>query len=160
MKYLTMIRAITLLHQHQREVKAVEHAGRRVEYIEATREDVALANRLTDEVLGRSLDELPPVTRRLLHLVDAMVKEEATRRGMMPADVRFTRREVRERTGWGNTQLKIHLRRLEELEYVVAQRGGRSASFVYELRYEAKAPTAGASCRASSATTTESGRGQ
>ncbi len=35
-KYLTLIRAIALLHQHQREVKAIEHEGRVVEYIEAT----------------------------------------------------------------------------------------------------------------------------
>lgn len=136
MKYLTLIRAIALVHQYQREVKVVEHAGRRVEYIEATREDIAMANRLADEVLGRSLDELPPVTRRLLHLIEAMVQGAADKQGLGRADVRFTRREVREHTSWGNTQLKVHLGRLEELEYLVVHRGGRGSSLVYELRYE------------------------
>ena len=34
MKYLTLIRSIALLHQHQRPVKTVEHRGRTCEYIE------------------------------------------------------------------------------------------------------------------------------
>jgi hypothetical protein len=50
MKYLTLIRALTLLHQHQREVKTVEHHGEHVEYIEATTKDVELATRLAQEV--------------------------------------------------------------------------------------------------------------
>ena len=66
MKYLTLIRAIALLHQHQRPRKTVEHRGRTLEYIEVTLDDIAVANRLAHEVLGRSLDELPPQTRRLL----------------------------------------------------------------------------------------------
>ncbi|MDT8486080.1 DNA primase, partial [Escherichia coli] len=46
MKYLTLIQPIALLHQYQREIKRVEHRGQVVEYIEVTREDIALANRL------------------------------------------------------------------------------------------------------------------
>jgi hypothetical protein len=42
---------------------------------------------------------------------------------------------VREATGWGDTQLKIHLHRLEEMEYLLAHRGGRGQSFVYELAF-------------------------
>ncbi|MGH7341273.1 MAG: DNA primase, partial [Candidatus Rokuibacteriota bacterium] len=60
MKYLTLIRAIALLHQYQRPVKTAHHDGRAVRYIEVTKADVATANRLAHEVLGRSLDELPP----------------------------------------------------------------------------------------------------
>ena len=55
MKYLTLIRAIALLHQYQREIKRVEHRGQVVEYIEVTREDIALANRPAHEILGRTL---------------------------------------------------------------------------------------------------------
>jgi DNA primase catalytic core len=133
MKYLTLIRAIALLHQYQREVKTAHHEGRSVRYIEVTRDDIAVANRLAHEVLGRSLDELPPQTRRLLGLLDRLVAERAEAQGLDRADVRFTRREVRETTGWGDTQLKVHLRRLVELEYVLAHAGGRGQSFAYEL---------------------------
>lgn len=64
-KYLTLIDTIALLHQHQREVKTVRHAGTDLAYIEVTLADIECANRLVHEVLGRSLDELPPVTRRV-----------------------------------------------------------------------------------------------
>jgi hypothetical protein len=134
-KYLTLIRTIALLHQHQRPAKAVQHNGKRLEYIEVTLDDIAVANRLTAEVLGRSLDELPPQTRRLLLLVNAMVAAECKRQQIERADYRFSRRDVRAVTGWGNTQLRLHLGRLEELEYLLAHRGGRGQSFVYELAF-------------------------
>jgi DNA primase catalytic core len=135
MKYLTLIRTITLLHQHQRPRKMVEHNGRAVEYIEVAISDIAVANRLAHEVLGRSLDELPPQTRRLLLTVDEMVTAECERQKMERSDYRFSRRDVREATGWGDTQLKTHLHRLEELEYLLVHRGGRGQSIVYELMF-------------------------
>ncbi len=133
MKYLTLIRSVALLHQHQRPHKTVEHRGRTVEYIEVALNDIAMANRLAHEVLGRSLDELPPQTRRLLLAVDEMVTAECERQKMERSDYRFSRRDVREFTGWGDTQLKTHLHRLEELEYLLIHRGGRGQSIVYEL---------------------------
>jgi DNA primase catalytic core len=135
MKYLTLIRTIALLHQYQRPRKTVEHRGRAVEYIEVTLADIATANRLAHEVLGRSLDELPPQTRRLLLAVDEMVAAECKRQKMERSDYRFSRRDVRAYTGWGDTQLKVHLHRLEELEYLLIHRGGRGQSLVYELMF-------------------------
>jgi DNA primase catalytic core len=131
-KYLTLIRAIALLHQHQRPVKTAEG----VSYIEATLADIEIANRLAHEVLGRSLDELPPQTRRLLVLIDAKVVEECERLKIERCDFRFSRKQVRAWCEWGSTQLKVHLHRLEELEYLLVHRGGRGQSFVYELVFE------------------------
>lgn len=139
MKYLALIRAIALLHQQQRERKTATHNGQALEYIEATLDDIATANRLAHEVLGRSLDELPPQTRRLLLLIDEMVSAECERQETQRADFRFSRRDVRQHTKWGDTQLRVHLRRLEELEYLLVHRGGRGQSFVYELQFERQA---------------------
>ena len=136
MKYLALIRSIALLHQYQRPHKSASYRGQELEYIEVTKEDIATANRLSHEVLGRSLDELPPQTRRLLLFIDEMVSAECERQKIERTDFRFSRRDVRQHTKWGDTQLRVHLRRLEELEYLLVHRGGRGQSFVYELVFE------------------------
>jgi hypothetical protein len=97
-KYLTLIEAIALLHQYQRPVKSDTRHGKTKEYIEATLADVALANRLASEVLGRSLDELPPQTRRLLALLDEMVKRETGRLKVERCEP--FQMHVRAATGW------------------------------------------------------------
>ena len=138
-KYLALIDAVALVHQHQREIKTVDHRGATVEYLEVELSDVEVANRLAGEVLGRSLDELPPQTRRLLELLDRMVAEAAERDDVERGQVRFTRRQVRRETGWRDTQLRLHLGRLADMEYLLIHQGGRGRSFVYELLYEEKA---------------------
>jgi DNA primase len=136
-KYLTLISAVALLHQHQRARKhATGPDGREVAYVEATVADVALANRLANEVLGRSLDELPPQTRRLLELLDGIVSPTAAERAVDRAEVRLTRRELRERTGWSDTALKVHLARLVDLELVLAHRPERGGQWCYELCWD------------------------
>jgi hypothetical protein len=140
-KYLTLIDTIALLHQHQREVKAHQRPGHDdqiIEYIEVTLADIELANRIAHDVLGRSLDELPPQTRRLLCLIDAHVSTECARQTIRRSDVRFSRRALREAIAWGDTQLRLHLTRLVELEYVLAHREGPGGKYVYELAYEVK----------------------
>ncbi len=136
LKYLTLIQTIALLHQHQRERKTTTHRGERIEYIEVTLADIALANDLAHEVLGRSLDELAPQTRRMLDLIDAWVMRECAARQLGRAELRFSQRAVREFTGWTDFQVKTHLRKLVELEYVLVHRGGRGQCFVYELLYD------------------------
>ncbi len=135
-KYLTLIESIALLHQYQRPVKAETRFGRTKEYIEVLPSDIVLANRLAAEVLGRSLDELPPQTRRLLELLDGMVTEVSGKNGVDRADLRFTIRDIRRATGWSHDQVWRHMQRLVFLEYVLVHRGGRGQSFVYELLYD------------------------
>jgi DNA primase len=135
-KYLTLIDTIALLHQYQRELRSAEHDGQRIEYVEVTLADIEVANKLAHEALGRSLDELSPQTRRLLELVSRMVEKHCTAQAITRADYRFSRREVREHAGWSDFQVKMHMHKLEELEYVLVHRGGRGQSFVYELVYD------------------------
>jgi len=130
-----LIQAITLLHQYQREVKQIQHQGKAVEYIEVALSDIELANRLANEVLGRTLDELPPQTRNLLSLIYAMVANRCKMLSMSQSDYRFSRRDIREQCQWSDTALKVHMARLVELEYLLAHRGGRGQSYTYELLY-------------------------
>jgi hypothetical protein len=86
-------------------------------------------------VLGRSLDELAPQTRKLLGFLSAMVGEKCVRLKFEQPECFFTQREAREFTGWSDAQVKRHLQKLVEMEYVLTHRGGRGQSFVYELLY-------------------------
>jgi len=134
-KYLTLIDTIAFIHQHQREIKTAQRGEQAIEYIEVMLSDIELANRIAHDVLGRSLDELPPQTRRLLKLIDGYVLAECERLKVKRADFRFSRRALREAITWGDTQLKMHLARLAELEYLVTHRS-KNNGFEYELVYD------------------------
>ncbi|MEI7240317.1 CHC2 zinc finger domain-containing protein [Pectobacterium brasiliense] len=140
MKYLTLIQSIALLHQYQREVKQVEHRGTVIEYIEVERSDIVLANRLAHEILGRTLDEMPPQTRKLLLLIQGMVNQLAHTQSKKPGEVRFTRRDIRNATQWSDSQLKLHCLRLAEMEYLLVHGGSRGHLLQYELLWDGTVP--------------------
>ena len=123
-KYQLLIDALAVLFQHQRERKTI--GGR--EHIVATLDDIARANELAHDALGRGLDDMPPQIRRLLGLIQNMEKEKAGP---------WRRRDLRAFTGWSDTALKVHLGRLVELEYVLTQRDpAHLQGLVYELIFD------------------------
>jgi len=136
-KYLTLIEAVTLLHQLQRPIEDDALAG---PHLKTTLEDIALANRLAPEVLGRSLDELPPQTRSLLENIKTMVAETCEARKIDQEKARFTRREVREATGSSETQVRLHLQRLEDFEYLARRHDRNGIGCVYELLVDCRQP--------------------
>lgn len=140
-KYLALIDAIALLHQHQRKVGVIEVDGAAVDYIEVTEADIALANRLAHAVLGRSLDELPPQTRRVLASLDAWVTQQVAGTDTPRGDVQFTRRTVRGVLGLSDTQLRVHLERLVTLDYVAVHGGKMGQRFAYSLLFDGDAGT-------------------
>jgi DNA primase len=119
-KYLGLIRAVALAHQQQRVRKQVDVEGKTVTYIEATEADVALAERLCADVLTSTTDELSPATRNVYSAIEHFAEAH---------EGRFTRRQLREATGLGDSQLKVHLGRLVDLEYVAVERAGPSTSY-------------------------------
>jgi len=135
-KYLTLIDTITLLHQYQREIKSVTHHNQVIEYVEVSVDDIALANELAHEILGRSLDELPPPTRKLLQQLHDLVANKMADESIRRCDVRFTRKELREACGLSDKQVRVHLERLVELEYVFAHSGKNGQRFIYELAFD------------------------
>jgi hypothetical protein len=70
-----------------------------------------------------------------------MVTKRAEAQGLDRCDVRFTRREVRDDTGWSDFPVRMHLEKLTELEYLLVHRGGPGQRFVYELLYDGQGGT-------------------
>jgi hypothetical protein len=134
-KYLTLINVVAFLHQHQRTIHQRELEGETCRYINVARHDIAVANGLAGEVLGRSLDELSPQTRNLLSKLHEFV-DTGCRTTRVPRDAfRFTRRDLREAIHWSDSQIQKHLGRLVDLEYVLVHRGRNGQRYVYELLY-------------------------
>lgn len=132
-KYLALINSIALLNQHQRRVKRAARESIEVEYVEVEIEDIALANELAQAVLARSLDELAPPVRGMYEAMRAVCEAEAKARGCLAPDVRLSRREIRELTGWSDWQVRTYCEQLVELEYLHATVSGNGKPALYQL---------------------------
>ena len=117
-------------------IRTVQSGGKSIEYVEVTLDDIALANTLAHEVLGRSLDDLPPQTRRVLGLIETYVAEQVQLQDLPRRDVRFTRRELRGRCGMSDAAIRVHLERLVAMEYVRTTAGRNGQRFEYELSFD------------------------
>ncbi len=140
-KYLTIIAAVAFLRQMRKAIRTYANTGTELEYIEVELDDIEIANRITHHVLGRSLDELTPPSRRLLDEIHRLVQEEKGGNGGGERDggeeIRLTRRGIREYTRWSEYQLRAHIDQLIELEYLIPVTGGkRGRQYRYELLYD------------------------
>ena len=138
-KYLNLIKAVAFLRQMQKPIQTRGGNGTQVEYIEVDVDDIRIANELAHEILGHSLDELSRPGRDLLLLLDDLLKER-TQDSEDAAERRshftFTRRDIREFTGWANSRVHRYLRELVDLEYVLAESGRNGATYRYRLAYD------------------------
>jgi hypothetical protein len=132
-KYLNLILAVAYLYQYQRKHHSIEHEGKTIEYINVTLADIERANTIANEVLGRSLDELPPPSRALLKLIRKMVLDACKEKKIKPQQYHFTRRDIRQFSGWSDFQVKTHIKQLEDLEYIYPVMGKKGKEYVYEL---------------------------
>ena len=137
-KYLTLINTITLLHQYQREIKTAQIGGQSYPYLEVTRHDIALANRIADWALGRSIDELPGPTRRLLMELHDWIGTEARKLRIAPTDFIFNRRQAREALQWNTTWLRHQLEHLVAHEYVIPHGRGQGRLHRYSLLFDGR----------------------
>lgn len=120
-KYLGLIKATTFLHQYQRESLTTFIDGRDYAYIEVDLADIERANTLAAEVMGQSPDDMPVSSRQLLDLIHKMVSRLAMERELPVTKISFTRRMIREYTGWSNWQVRTYLPPLLDYEYLVLQ---------------------------------------
>jgi len=137
-KYLNLIRAVAFLRQMQKEVKYEVQDKNRLPYIDADLADIRIANKLASEILGRSLDELSRPGRALLMLLDDMVEHrtEGSASACPRTEHSFTRRNIREFTGWSDTRVYRYLKELVFLEYILLLSGQNGIRHHYRLAYE------------------------
>jgi DNA primase len=127
-KYLQLILAVTFLHQMQRPVRHDLVLG---DYVEATLDDIAIANDVAHQVFGNSLADLSQPGRDLLRLIEDFMGQKAA---SAAADKdTFSRRELREAIHWGDTRLRVHLKELVNLEYVAPLSGRFGVAYHYRL---------------------------
>ena len=130
MKYLGLIEASALLHQHQRDRRSVTHYGETVEHIVATLDDIALANRIAKEILIKPKGQASPQGVKLFKEIRGMLVNGSGAKG---GEKHFNRRRLREHTGWSDWQVRTHLQELVELEYLHVRQGKFGKEYVYEL---------------------------
>jgi len=140
-KYLNLIRAIALLRQLAKPIKTWAGNGQAREYIEVDREDIKLANELTTELLGQTLDELSRPGYDLLMQLEKMAKPDPSTTPEPPTATakrksHFSRREIREATGWSQARVHRYLTELVELEYVLMESGRNGTLQSYRLAYD------------------------
>jgi DNA primase catalytic core len=132
-KYLGLIRALAFLHQHQRKIQSVTHRGEVLQYVEVEPSDIERADALMREVLGPTTDERSPQALRLLDLINRLTAERAAEDKLSWDKVWWTRRQLREQSGWRQRQLRAALRQLVDLEYVAQRGGGLGRTEFYQV---------------------------
>jgi DNA primase catalytic core len=133
-KYLDLICVMALAHQYQRKVhSAVDGDGQLFQFIEATRDDVERVDSLLGDLLAASTDEVTPQARRLLVLVGEMTLRQARAEETSWERVWWTRRAIREQTGWSDRQVRQALHLLADLELLQVRGGGTGRTTFYQM---------------------------
>ncbi len=147
-QYLNLIDAVAFLNQMKKEVKTNSSTDPTdptdpTKYIEVDENDIKLANKIAIEVLGKSLDELSIPARNLLELIEKFIDERHSQLKEKNSDelirkqsITFTRRELREFTGWSKTRVQVHLKELISMEYILMESGRANTLQHYILVYQ------------------------
>ena len=100
---------------------------------------MAIVNELANEGLGRSIHELPPQTQSFLEQLHVNVGRMCQEHHVERPALWFGRRAILDWTHLSMTQVRKHLSRLLDYEYVLAHRARNGESYEYELQYNGEA---------------------
>jgi hypothetical protein len=145
-KFLSLVKAIALLHQYQRKTGTLKRLDDTcIDFVQATQRDIDLALELGKVVFTRNLDDVSPIGRTLLAeiITLAQQKYEALKRldsesTVLLCEVPFTRKELRQRIGWSETQVRQNIEPLVELGYLGRIGGRQGSTFRYVLLDDGK----------------------
>ncbi len=135
MRFLNLIEAVTYLHQFQRDTKIMTDkvTGEVIKYVESSIDDYKIAYDIIKKILAATLDEMPKNSRDLLAIIQEYVKMKQKKTKLTVERITFTRREIREYSKWSNDQIKNHIKKLEDMEYLIVTKGARGQQYVYAL---------------------------
>jgi DNA primase catalytic core len=135
-KYLALIKTIALLRQYQKEIKIGFSENESFEYIEVELKDIETANKIANEILGHSLSEMSPPSRRLLEEIKKLVDKKCREENISQEKCVISRRDIREYSRWSEYQIRAHIGELEELEYLIPVAGRQGKRFTYILAWD------------------------
>ena len=140
-KYISLIRTITFLNQYQRKTGTVKRLDdSTVDYVLVDDADVKLAKKLGSQVFHRNVDDVSPTGRTLLkHISQFLLEKQEKHLADNPDEIYllnqipFTRKELRERIGWSEPQVRQNIKPLVELGYLAVLNGRQGSAYRYFL---------------------------
>jgi DNA primase len=133
-KVLSLVRAIALLSQRQREARTMTMSeGEVIEYLDIQDADWKRAEPLIAYLMEFSQDQLPAPSRALLSQIERLARERSRELSQPSGEISFSRRELMAATGWSLWQLKTYLPPLVEHEYLWVRQGRKGQEYRYEL---------------------------
>lgn len=137
-KLLNLIAAVAFLRQMTKEIRTLDGKKGNTAYIDVDSDDMHIAHSLAERVLHGNVDDLNPVSSDLLCEVRRMIAarvtagtEEGTPE--RPEEVVFTRRELREFSGWPHTRVRRYLVELVDMEFITKVSGRTGSAYRYRL---------------------------
>ena len=116
-----------------------------MEYVQAMQRDVDLALELGRHVFARNVDDVSPRGRKLLAEILTLVtrkhgslQAQDPKRELFLFEVTFTRKELRETTGWSETQVRQNIEPLVGLGYLGKLAGRQGSACRYVLLDDGK----------------------
>ncbi|MBU0765310.1 MAG: toprim domain-containing protein [Bacteroidetes bacterium] len=116
--YLTLIKAITYLHQYRLPKKRDKEG---TEYIETTLDHIAIANELSKELLLRKSDELSGGLRIFFENLKSIIKKD----GQQPEQTGFYAKDIRQKLRLNPMRVNRYLRDLEMRSYIQRTGGNK-----------------------------------
>jgi len=109
-------------------------SGNSIEYIECTSNDYKTAyDLLKDGILDNTLDDIPRQARELLNLIKNYLEKSADKENLPVHKRIFTRKDIREYTGWTFVQIRNNFRILKDYEYVTLLPEKKATAHQYRL---------------------------
>lgn len=134
-KLLTMIMSVTLLFQMQRKLETWQYKGYTEKLLLSTLEDNLLGVRIARHIMGQTLDEMAPHTRKFLIQFYEWVQATHEKKKLLKDKCLPLTRNLMDQTGLSRAQVNRHLDELRHMDYVHRKNDTKGRP-IHELLYD------------------------